>query len=131
MTPPMAGDDLRGRHLLMRIYLGERDRWHHQTLTDALVELFRREGFAGTTVLRGVQGFGAQSRIVHRDSILRLSEDLPVLVEVVDREEKIRAVLPRLEEMVGGGLITLEKVEVIRYRPHDDDGGAGDDDGGA
>jgi hypothetical protein len=113
-------DDLRGRHLLMRIYLGERDRWQGRPLADALVELLRREGFAGATVLRGVQGFGAHSRLVHRDSILRLSEDLPVLVEVVDREAKVRALLPRLEEMVGGGLITLEKVEVVRYRPHDD-----------
>jgi len=111
--------DMHGTQMLMRIFIGERDRWGGRPLADELLELFRRRGFAGATVLRGSQGFGASSR-VHRDSILRLSQDLPVLVEVVDREERIRQVLPELEERVGGGLITLERVEVIRYRPHEE-----------
>jgi PII-like signaling protein len=110
---------MEGEQTLMRIFLGERDRVHGRPLADVLVELFRAEGFAGATVLRGTQGFGAHSRTVHRDSILRLSEDLPVVLEVVDTEEKIRGILPRLEEMMGGGLITFERVHVIRYRGHD------------
>ncbi len=108
---------IEGRQVLMRIFLGERDRWQHHSLTDALVELLKKEGFAGATVLHGTQGFGAHS-VIHRDSILRLSEDLPVVIEVVDEEEKVRAILPALDEMLDGGLITIEKVEVIRYRPH-------------
>lgn len=109
---------LEGSHLLLRIFIGERDHWRGRPLSDALVELFRRRGLAGATVLRGVQGFGAHSRVIHKDSVLRLSQDLPVLVEVVDREDRVRAVLPRVEEMLDGGLITLERVEVVRYRPH-------------
>jgi PII-like signaling protein len=111
---------MEGEQTLMRIFLGERDRAHGRPLADVLVELFRAEGFAGATVLRGSQGFGAHSRTVHRDSILRLSEDLPVVLEVVDSEEKIRGVLPRLEELMGGGLITFERVHVIRYRGHEE-----------
>ena len=108
---------MEGEQVLMRIFIGERDRWQHRSLTDALVELFKKEGFAGATVLHGTQGFGAHS-VIHRDSILRLSEDLPVIVEVVDSEEKVQAILPKLDEMLDGGLITMEKVRVIRYRPH-------------
>ena len=111
---------MEGEQTLMRIFLGERDRAHGRPLADVLVELFRAEGFAGATVLRGSQGFGAHSRTVHRDSILRLSEDLPIVLEVVDSEEKIRGVLPRLEELMGGGLITFERVHVIRYRGHEE-----------
>ena len=106
-----------GEQVLMRIFIGERDQWHHRGLADALVELFKKEGFVGTTVLWGMQGFGAHS-VIHRDSILRLSEDLPLVVEVVDSEEKIQSVLRILDEMMGGGLITMEKVRVIRYQPH-------------
>jgi len=109
--------EMEGEQLLMRIFIGDRDRWQHRGLSDVLVELFKKEGFAGATVLHGTQGFGAHS-IIHKDSILRLSEDLPVVIEVVDREEKINAILPRLDEMIDGGLITLEKVRVIRYRSH-------------
>jgi PII-like signaling protein len=109
---------MEGEQLLMRIFIGERDRWHSRPLTDTLVELFKKEGFAGATVLHGTQGFGAHSRFVHRDTILRLSQDLPVIIEVVDSEEKIRGVLPTLESMLGGGLITYEKVHVIRYSTH-------------
>jgi len=109
--------EMEGEQVLMRIFIGEKDRWHHRSLADALVELFKKEGFAGATVLHGTQGFGAHS-VIHRDSILRLSEGLPLVVEVVDTEAKIQAVLPTLDEMMGGGLITMEKVRVIRYKPH-------------
>ncbi len=109
--------EMEGEQVLMRIFIGERDQWHRRGLADALVELFKKKGFAGATVLHGMQGFGAHS-VIHRDSILRLSEDLPLVVEVVDTEEKIQAVLPTLDEMMGGGLITMEKVRVIRYQPH-------------
>ncbi len=108
---------MEGEQVLMRIFIGESDRWQHRSLTDAVVELFKKEGFAGATVLHGTQGFGAHSAI-HRDSILRLSHDLPVVIEVVDSDEKIQAILPQLDEMLDGGLITMEKVRVIRYRPH-------------
>jgi len=110
--------EMEGEQVLMRIFIGERDRWHGRPLADTLVELFKKEGFAGATVLHGTQGFGAHSRFVHRDTILRLSQDLPVIVEVVDSEEKIRGVLPILGDMLGGGLITYEKVHVIRYSTH-------------
>jgi PII-like signaling protein len=109
--------EMEGEQLLMRIFIGDRDRWQHRSLSDVLVELFKKEGFAGATVLHGTQGFGAHSTI-HKDSILRLSEDLPVVIEVVDSEERINAILPRLDEMIDGGLITLEKVRVIRYQSH-------------
>lgn len=104
-----------GERTLMRIHVGESDRWEGKALHDALVELFRREGFAGVTVLRGVTGFGSASR-VHTDKILRLSQDLPLVIEVVEYSERIERILPRLDEMIGGGLVTLEKVRVILYR---------------
>lgn len=109
--------EMEGEQVLMRIFIGERDRWHGRSLTDALVEMFKKEHFAGATVLHGTQGFGAHSVSIHKDSILRLSQDLPVVVEVVDSEERIQAILPKLDDMIDGGLITLEKVRVIRYRP--------------
>jgi PII-like signaling protein len=112
-----------GEQVLMRVFLGDRDRWEHRSLSDVLVELFKKEGFAGATVLHGTQGFGAHSVAIHKDSILRLSEDLPIVIEVVDNEAKINSVLPKLDEMLGGGLITLEKVRVIRYQPHKERGG--------
>jgi len=107
---------MEGEQILMRIFIGESDRWHHRSLTDALVEMFRKEGFTGATVLHGTQGFGAHSAI-HKDTILRLSSDLPVVIEVVDNEEKIRGILPALDPMLNGGLVTLEKVRVIYYGP--------------
>ena len=106
---------LDGEMTLMRIFLGESDRWQHQPLYEALVELLRREGFAGATVLKGAMGFGAHS-ITHTDRILRLSGDLPVVVEVVESQAKIDAILPQLDTMLKGGMVTLEKVRVIRYR---------------
>ena len=98
--------EMEGEQVLMRIFIGERDQWHHRSLADALVELFKKEGLAGATVLHGTQGFGAHS-VIHRDSILRLSEDLPLVVEVVDTEARIQALLPTLDGMMGGGLITM------------------------
>ena len=105
---------LEGEQTLMRVFVGESDRFEHRPLYEALLELFRREGFAGATVLKGAAGFGAHS-VVHSDKLLRLSGDLPVVVEVVDSREKIDAVLPRLDTMLKGGLVTLEKAHVIRY----------------
>lgn len=106
-----------GERTLMRIHIGERDKWQGKPLYEALIELFRREGFSGVTILRGVAGYGSSSR-VHTDKILRLSQDLPVVVEVVEYSERIEQILPRLDAMIGGGLITLEKVRVILYRAH-------------
>jgi len=103
-----------GEQVLMRIFLGENDKLGHRPLYEALVELFRQEGFAGATVLRGVAGFGAHS-VYHTDKLLRLSLDLPIVVEVVDSKEKIDAIMPRIDEMMQGGMITLEKATVIRY----------------
>ena len=105
-----------GERTLMRIHIGESDRWEGKPLYEALVELFRREGFSGATVLRGVGGYGSTSRY-HTEKILRLSQDLPVVIEVVEYPEKIEKILPKLDGMIGGGLITLEKVRVILYRP--------------
>ena len=104
-----------GPALLVRIYVGEADHHGGKPLYQAIVELLRARGLAGTTVLRGIEGFGANARL-HTTRLLRLSEDLPVLIEAVDTEERIRAILPELDEMVGDGLITLEKVEVLAYR---------------
>ena len=104
-----------GTGLLIRIYIGETDHWHEKPLYQAIVELLRTRGIAGATVLRGVEGYGAKARL-HTARILRLSEDLPILIEVVDREDRLRAILPELDAMVGDGLITLEHVEVITYR---------------
>jgi hypothetical protein len=104
-----------GERTLMRIHIGESDRWKHKPLHEAIVEMFRREGFSGVTVLRGVGGYGSASRI-HTDKILRLSQDLPIVIETVEYSDRIEKILPRLDEMVGGGLITLEKVHVILYR---------------
>ena len=101
--------------LLLRIFIGESDRWHHHPLYEAIVLKAREAGLAGATVLRSSLGYGAASRI-HSAKILRLSEDLPMVVEIVDAEEKIQSFLPILEEMIGGGLVTLEKVRVIQYR---------------
>src|SRR5437762_10107344 len=99
---------------LVRIYVGESDHWHGQTLFNAIVELARKEGLAGATVTRGIEGFGANSRI-HTTSILRLSEDLPVKIEIVDAAERIERFLPILDEMVDEGLITIQECESIKY----------------
>jgi PII-like signaling protein len=101
--------------LLLRIFIGESDRWQHQPLYEAIVLRAREMHLAGATVLRGPMGFGKASRL-HTAKILRLSMDLPLVIEIVDSEEKINGFLPVLDEMVGGGLVTLEKVKVIDYR---------------
>lgn len=100
---------------LLRIFLGESDRWNHQPLYEAIVLAAREMHLAGATVLRGPMGFGKSSRL-HTAKILRLSMDLPVVIEIVDAEEKIQGFLPKLDEMMKGGLVTLEKVRVIHYR---------------
>ena len=106
-----------GEKVLMRIFIGEGDKDGHRPLYETLVELFRREGFAGATVLKGAGGFGAHS-VYHTDKLLRLSKDLPVIIEVVDAQEKIDAVMPQLDAKMSGGMITLEKARVIRYTHH-------------
>lgn len=103
-----------GEQVLMRIFLGEADKYHGTPLYQALVELLRREKLAGATVLRGVLGFGAKSHL-HTTHLLRLSQDMPMVVEVVDSQENIDRVMPQIDTMVGDGLITMEKVRVIRY----------------
>ncbi len=107
---------LDGEQMLVRIFIGESDRWRHRPLHAALLERLRAEGFAGATVFRGIAGFGARS-IVHTSQILRLSEDLPVVIEVVDSEEHVRRLLPVLDEMVTEGLVTVEKARVVKYAP--------------
>ena len=109
-----------GPALRLRIYIGEADRWHGRPLADAIVLRLRELGLAGATVVRGIEGFGRNAHL-HTAKILRLSEDLPIVIDVVDREARIREVLPELDGMVGDGLITIEKVEVVAYRA----GGAG------
>jgi hypothetical protein len=101
--------------VLLRIFIGESDRWHHQPLYEALVLKAREMHLAGATVLRGPMGFGKSSRM-HTAKILRLSMDLPLVIEIVDSEEKINTFLPVLDEMMKGGLVTLEKARVIDYR---------------
>ena len=101
--------------VLLRIFIGESDRWEHKPLYEAIVLKAREAHLAGATVLRGPMGFGKSSRL-HTAKILRLSMDLPIVIEIVDSEEKIQSFLPALDEMMGGGLVTLEKVKVIEYR---------------
>lgn len=105
---------LTGEQTMARIFFGESDKWHHQSLETALLERLRREGFAGATVFRAVAGFGANS-VIHTSRLLELSSDLPVVVEIVDSEEHIEKLLPILDEMLDDGLVTMEKVRVLRY----------------
>jgi uncharacterized protein len=111
----MPHQKFEGERTLMRIHIGESDKWHGKPLYEAIVALLRKEGFSGATVLRGVGGYGGSS-VYHTDKLLRLSQDLPVIVEVIEAQERIDQILPRLDDMVEGGLITLEKVRVILYR---------------
>ena len=108
---------LTGERMLMRIHIGERDKHNGKPLYQAIVELLRSRGYAGATVLRAIMGFGASAQ-VHTDKVLRLSVDLPIIIECVETEERIREILPELDEMIGGGLITLERAQVIVYRPN-------------
>ena len=100
---------------LLRVFIGEQDKWHGRPLYEAIVQLARKQGLAGATCIKGFLGYGAKSHL-HTTQLLRLSEDLPILIEIVDSEEKIRAFLPQLDSMIQDGLITLEKVEVLIYR---------------
>ena len=100
---------------LLRIFIGEADKWDGRPLFEAIVNLARKEGMAGATVLKGMMGFGCKSHM-HTSKILRLSEDLPIVIEIVDSEEKITAFLPHLDVMVKDGLVTLEKANVVMYR---------------
>ena len=111
----MAHQKFEGERTLMRIHIGESDKWHGKSLSEAIVQELRKENFSGVTVLRGVAGFGSSS-VYHTDKLLRLSQDLPIVLEVIESQERIDQILPRLDEMVDGGLITLEKVRVILYR---------------
>jgi len=104
-----------GENLLLRIYIAEGDRYEHRPLYEALLEMLRKEGFAGATVLRGICGFGAHS-VYHSQKLLDLSADLPMIIEAVESEDKVNAVMPRIDAMMSGGMITMEKVKVIRYR---------------
>jgi PII-like signaling protein len=101
--------------VLLRIFIGESDRWEHKPLYEAIVLKARERHLAGATVLRGPMGFGRASRL-HTAKILRLSMDLPLIIEIVDSEEKINAFLPELDKMISGGLVTMEKVKVLHYR---------------
>jgi PII-like signaling protein len=109
MTIPSEGK-------LLRIFIGEADYWQGKPLYEAIVVEARKRGLAGATVVKGFMGFGAHSRI-HTAKLLELSQDLPIIVEIVDASEKIEAFMPDLEAMVGDGLITLERAEVLLYRP--------------
>ena len=111
----MTHEKFEGERTLMRIHIGESDKWDGRPLYEAIVEMLRKEKFSGVTVLRGVAGFGGSS-VYHTDKILRLSQDLPIILEIVEATERIEQILPRLDAMVEGGLITLEKVRVILYR---------------
>jgi PII-like signaling protein len=114
---------IEGQGQLLRIFIGESDTWHGRPLHQAIVHRLRRQGMAGATVLRGMEGFGAHSRL-HTARNLRLSDGLPLVIEVVDRPERIQRVLPLLDEMVTEGLVTLERVQVITYRARATETGA-------
>lgn len=105
---------LTGRALRLTVYVGEHDTWHHKPLYSEIVHRAHAAGLAGASVFHGVEGFGASS-VVHTSRLLSLSEDLPVAVVVVDTEERVRAFLPQLDELVTEGLVTLDECEVIRY----------------
>ena len=112
---------LSGEGKLLRIFLGEADKLEHKPLYEVIVLKAREIGLAGATVLRGVEGFGAVSRVIHTAKILRLSEDLPIVIEIVDEEDKLRNFLSVVDELfdkVGcGGMVTIEKAEIIKYTP--------------
>jgi PII-like signaling protein len=106
---------MEGEGKLLRLFIGESDRWHGKPLYQAIVERVREEGLAGATVIRGIEGFGADSHL-HTSRILRLSEDLPVVIEIVDTPERIDRIVPILDEMVSEGMLTLERVQIVSYR---------------
>ncbi len=103
-----------GEKVLMRIHISENDRYRHKPLYEALIDLLMNEGFAGATVLRGVSGFGPHL-VYHTDKLLELAKDLPMIIEVIAAEDKLDAIMPKIDTMMNGGLITFEKVRVMRY----------------
>lgn len=105
---------LDGEQQLVRVFVGESDRWRGRPLADALVERLRTEGFAGATVLRGISGFGAHS-VMHTSHLLELSSDLPIVIEIVESPERVEELVRILDEMVTEGLVTLEKIRVLKY----------------
>ncbi len=107
---------LDGEQILVRIFIGESDHWHHTPLHRALLDRLRKEGFAGATVIHGIAGFGARS-VIHTTHILDLSTDLPVVIEVVDDQAHVDKLTAILDEMLDGGMVTMEKVRVLRYEP--------------
>lgn len=111
---------IEGEGKLLRIFVGDSDRVDGEPLHEAIVRAAREAGCAGATVLKGVEGFGAHSRI-HTARILRLSQDLPVVIEIVDRADRIEALLPELDELIDEGLVTLEDVHIVTYRTREDD----------
>jgi PII-like signaling protein len=108
-------EGLTGERVLMRVHIGERDKHDGKPLYHAIVEMLRARGYAGATVLRGIMGFGATSKL-HTDRFLELSTDLPIIVECIETKERIDAILPELDAMIGGGLITLERAQVVIHR---------------
>lgn len=107
----------KGERVLMRIHIGEQDKFDGKPLYQEIVQLLRKRKYAGATAFRGVMGFGASSKL-HTDRFLELSLDLPIVIECIETDERIKAILPELDKMIGGGLITLERAKVIMYRPH-------------
>lgn len=110
--------ELEGQGKIMRIFIGEEDTYEHQPLYHVIMKLLKKEGFAGGTVIKGIEGFGANSRI-HTSRILSLSDDLPILIEVVDKEERIREITPKIKEIVSDGLVTIEDCKILLYS-HDE-----------
>lgn len=113
---------LSGEGTLLRIFIGESDRYGGKPLANAILERARREGLAGATAIRGLEGYGKHS-VIHTASILRLSSDLPIVIEIADTVEKIEAFLPLVEEMVPEGMATLERIRILFYRTHRENGG--------
>ena len=109
---------IEGDQVLMRIFIGESDMWEHRSLYMSLLELFRAKSLAGATVLKCIAGFGPDS-IIHTASLFRLSPDLPIIIEIVDTEERLQTILPEIDRRMNGGLITMEKVRVVRYERTD------------
>lgn len=116
---------LTGPALRVTIFIGENDTWHHKPLYTEIVHRAHAAGLAGASVFRGIEGFGASS-LIHTSRLLSLSEDLPVAIVIVDTEERVRAFLPQLDELVTEGLVILDECEVIRYAGRADDSGASD-----
>ena len=110
---------IEGKAKLLTIYIGENDKHHHRPLYQVIVEMLREKEIAGATVVRGIEGFGKKSRI-HTAAILRLSEDLPIIITVIDKEERINQVMPLIDELVTEGLVIIENVDIISYRAEEE-----------